>query len=37
MLPHLVGFKVLTAAAHGRAGLGRIAQFAFVAQNQSCR
>jgi len=37
MLTHLVGFKVLASAAHHGAGFRRIAQFAFVAQNQAFR
>jgi len=37
MLAHLVSFKVLAAAAHNRAGLGRVAQFAFIAQRQALR
>ena len=37
MLAHFVGFKVLAAAAHDGAGFGRIAQFAFVAQDQAGR
>jgi len=37
MLPHLVGFKVLAAAANHGAGFGRITQFALVTQRQSRR